>query len=142
VAPLDRIPPYLMEVLREVDPERLRWFVRTGKGLDQDYVEALRELLARWLDDDDFWGSFEQAVGDARGEAVQVLDAFIDEELVVVTDALEDDDLANAVLLEAPAQTRAERPDPYQVRPVVIVIQQQVQVLRITPDRRGAGGCA
>jgi hypothetical protein len=122
---LEGVPPYLVELLRKTDPEGLRRFVETGEGLTAGDIDELRNLLSQWAADEDFWN----ALGASPSAAPQdtSLDGVLEQELEVLTEALGGDrGLAERVLLELPAQIRAERPDVDQVPPLIIVIKQEL----------------
>ncbi|HWW67241.1 MAG TPA: hypothetical protein VNY83_04600 [Solirubrobacterales bacterium] len=122
---LEGVPPYLVELLRKTDPEGLRRFVETGEGLTAGDIDELRNLLSQWAGDEDFWN----ALGASPSAAPQdtSLDGVLEQELEVLTEALGGDrGLAERVLLELPAQIRAERPDVDQVPPLIIVIKQEL----------------
>jgi hypothetical protein len=134
---LENVPPYLIEVLRKVDPELQGRFVETAERLTQRDIQQLSDLLEQWVADGDYWNAFGQSLDNAS--QAQSLDTILDQERRVLIEALNGDErLADTILLELPSQPR-RKPDPQQTRQVIIVIQNQIQVVEPAPRGAPAG---
>jgi ribosomal protein S8E len=129
---LERVPPYLIELVRRTDPQVLRQFVATGEGLAPGDGQRLSDLLGEWLADRDYWRDLARSQGEMNGEVVNT-DQILDGELELLTDLLGDKTLAQTVLLQLPAQVKLQPVNPQQVQQNIIVIQQIVQV-QVNPE--------
>ncbi len=132
---LERVPEYLVEILRKTDPELLARFLATGDELNDDDLHELEALLGQWLSDSDFWNALaRQQTYVANAPPVQDVDPILDDELRILTEALGGDQrLAETVLVDFPSQVTTERRDPLRTQQAIVLIRQEVRVIIQAP---------
>jgi hypothetical protein len=129
---LDRVPPYLIDALRILDPDRVQEVLADDRAGDLE-LEGVTERLAAWVRDGEFWEGLAENLPDTP-PAVPLEDS-LDQERVVLADALGGDfRLAGRILLEAPL--RSEWPEPDRARYVVMILHGQGQELLTEPPSR------
>lgn len=127
---LEKVPPYLVLLLRVGDPERLGAVVSAEghEQLSEDAVAAV-EALEAWVADDEFWSA---TVEHLQPDLVRLTadldeDLLHDQELEILTEGVAGDRrLATLILLEmSDVPPRANGRDPYRARDAVARLRAQ-----------------
>lgn len=122
--PIEEVPPYLIETVRDTHPDVVAGLVADGKDRPEVLIGA-RNALERWANDSEFWNEVDAAFQSTT------MDGNLDIESQVVSAALEGDRrLAEAIILEAP--TAVDRPRAA-VQAITIIREQCDHVLEQPP---------
>lgn len=133
--PLEQVPFYLIDGVRQTDPDRL------AEAMESDdesqafaALEAGSNALAELARDEALWAAASEAISDRAGEAQAVEELDLKVELKVLAGALDGDQkLAAKILVEVPLDPSGA--DPQRAREIIVVIRNQCEHELASPKR-------